>query len=78
MVDPALDGPREIVEFGTDRAERPADNGVATIASSRRQPSSLRRRASSSSLPIVARRIYEKVEASNSQIKWLQQAILSN
>jgi len=33
MVDPALDGPREIVEFGKDRAERPADNGVATALS---------------------------------------------
>jgi hypothetical protein len=31
MVDPALDGPREIVEFGKDRAERPADIGIATI-----------------------------------------------
>ncbi len=34
--------------------------------------------ATSSSPPIVGRRIYEKVGASNSQIKWLQQAILSN
>ena len=31
VVDPALDGPRETVEFGKDRAKRPADNGVATI-----------------------------------------------
>src|SRR5208282_5228500 len=34
--------------------------------------------ATSSSPPIVGHRIYEKVGGSNSQIKWLQQAILSN
>ena len=26
-----LMGPREIVEFGKDRSERPADNGIATV-----------------------------------------------
>ena len=35
MVDPVLYGPREIVEFGKDRAERPTDNGVATIRAAR-------------------------------------------
>lgn len=31
VVDPALDGPREFVEFGKERAERPADGGVAAV-----------------------------------------------
>ena len=31
MVDPALDGPREIVEFRNDCPERPADSRLATI-----------------------------------------------
>lgn len=31
VVDPALDGPREIVEFGKDRAEGPANSGAATV-----------------------------------------------
>jgi hypothetical protein len=37
MVEPALDGPREIVEFGKNRAKRPADNRVATIRAAGRQ-----------------------------------------
>jgi len=48
-----------------------------------RKPFSLRRgvwpsSGTSSSPPIAIRRIYKKVRASNSQVKWLQQAILSN
>ena len=35
LVDPALDGLREFVEFGKDRTERPADSGVAAVRAAR-------------------------------------------
>lgn len=59
MIDPALDGPHKIVEFGKDRAERPSDGGLKHIRAAW-PPSMLEQRAHERDRRIVERAIAVK------------------